>query len=107
MALPTNQSSDAGAIPSRIVSQNSYSNITTSASTLVKTGAGGLHSITINTKGATATATIYDGLTAAGTKIGTLDVSNPGTYTFDVAFALGLFIVTAGTTPADMTVSYR
>lgn len=107
MTSSTDQSKDAGSIPMRPVAQNSYTNITTSTTTLVKSGVGGLHSITVNTKGATETATIYDSLTGSGTKIGTIDVSQPGTFTFDVAFTLGLTIVTAGTTAADITVSYR
>ena len=45
-----------------------YSNISTATTTLVKTGAGILSSITINTTAA-GTITIYDSLTGAGAKI--------------------------------------
>lgn len=90
---------------------NSYKNITTAATTLVKTGEGSLHSIAINETVASATITIYDGLTAAtGTLIGT--ITNPGTLIesqlsllYDVSFGVGLTIVTTGT--QDITVAYK
>lgn len=83
-------------------------NITTSTTTTVKTGAGFLHAISINTKGATAaTATVYDNTAGSGTKLATIDVTaNVGTLILDVKFATGLTIVTATGTPGDLTVSY-
>ena len=87
----------------------SYSNITTNATTTVKSGAGFLHTLCINTKGASAnTATVYDNTTATGTKIATLDTTGSvGCLTYDVAFATGLTIVTATGTAPDLTASYR
>lgn len=83
-----------------------YANISTNTTTTVKSGTGVLHAITINTTAA-ATITIYDSLTATGTKIGTIAASPVigSTLRFDVAFATGLTIVTAGA--SDLTVSYR
>jgi hypothetical protein len=83
-----------------------YKNIAAAATTLVKTGPGVLHSVTINTTAA-ATIGIFDGLTAAGTPIGTIAASPAigSAFSFDVAFATGLTIVTAGA--SDITVSYR
>ena len=53
-----------------------YANVTSNATTTLKSGAGLLHSITINTKGATSnTATIYDNTAGSGTKIGTIDTT--------------------------------
>lgn len=87
----------------------SYSNITTNATTTVKSGAGTLHSIVVNTSGATDTITVYDSTTGSGTKIGTINsAATPGaTLIYDVAFATGLTLVTAGTTPPDITVTYK
>lgn len=83
-----------------------YNNISTATTTLVKTGTGVLHAITINTTAA-AIITIYDSLLGSGTKIGTIAASPAigSTFRFDVAFITGLTIVTAGS--SDITVSYR
>lgn len=80
-------------------------NITTATTTLVKTGAGILHTLTVNATAA-GTITIYDNTSAAGTKIATIKASVvEQTFTFDVAFATGLTIVTAGA--SDITVSFK
>lgn len=87
----------------------SFSNITTNTTTTVKSGAGFLHTVCVNTKGATAnTATIYNNTAGSGTKIGTLDTTaSVGCQTYDAAFSTGLTIVTATGTAADLTVTYR
>jgi len=88
--------------------QFSYNNITTNATTTVKSGAGILHLITVNTKGTATTATLYDNTAGSGTKIGTLNTTfADATFTYDVGFSTGLTVVTAGTTAADLTVSYK
>lgn len=81
------------------------SNITTATTTTVKTGAGMLHSITINTTAA-GTITIYDNTAGSGTKIGTIAASAAGpTFMYNVSFSTGLTIVTGAA--SDITVSYR
>lgn len=84
----------------------SYNHISTLTTTTVKSGAGFLHAIAINTTAATGTATIYDSLTGSGTKIAVVTVASLATLFFDVAFTTGLTIVTA-TAAHDLTVSYR
>lgn len=86
-----------------------YKHIATNTTTVVKSGAGVVHSITINTKGATANiATVYDNTAGSGTVIAIIDTTgNVGTITLDVGFYTGLTIVTATGTAADITVSYR
>ncbi len=90
----------------------SYSNITGQATTVVKSGAGLLHALTINTPVATSVITIYDNTAASGTKIatitlpGTLLQEGPYTATYNVSFSTGLTIVT-GTASSDITASYR
>lgn len=82
-----------------------YNNIITNTTTTVKSGAGFLHSIVVNTTSAGAV-TIYDNTAGSGTKIGTMKASiAEGTYIYDVSFATGLTIVTAGA--SDLTISYR
>lgn len=87
----------------------SISNITTATTTTVKSGAGTLHGINVNTKGTVAsTVTVYDNTAGSGTKIATLDSLNlSGWNQFDVAFATGLTLVTTGTAAPDITVSYK
>lgn len=90
--------------------KNQYiaSNITSQTTTVVATGNGVLHTITFNKPTATGTVTIYNNTAASGTKIGTITTPAspmPVTLTFDVAFGIGLTIVT-GTADQDITVTY-
>jgi len=84
-------------------------NITSSSTTLVKSGAGVMHVTNINSLGTVAsTVAIYDSLTASGTKIATINsLSIAGPQIYDVAFSTGLCVVTTGTIAPDITVSYR
>jgi hypothetical protein len=81
----------------------SYTNITTATTTVVKSGSGFLHAITVN-GGTLGNITIYDNTAVSGTRIATLDTLNRQTYFFDVVFKTGLTIVTAAAT--NITVSY-
>lgn len=82
-------------------------NITTNTTTLVKSGAGFLHTITLNKPVATGTIALYDALTAT-TPFATITVPAGQmvvTLAYDKAFTTGLTIVTA-TVAQDITVSY-
>lgn len=86
-----------------------YANITTNTTTVVKTGPGVLHTITVNIVGtAPATLTIFDNTAGSGTKIATATITASDTwFLYDVGFNNGLTIVTAsGATVGDYTVSY-
>jgi hypothetical protein len=83
-----------------------YGHISTDTTTTLKSGAGVLHSICVNTVGASSTITVDDNTTAATPNIAILSGATLGCYTYDVAFATGLTIVTAVAAP-DLTVSYR
>jgi hypothetical protein len=87
----------------------SASHLAATATTLVKTGAGLLHGVTVNAKGTgTSTVKVYDGLTAGGTLLASIDTTNlAGLFLYDIAFAVGLCVVIAGSTAPDVTVSYR
>lgn len=87
----------------------SYSNITTKTDTVVKTGAGVLHSIIINKPGSSDTLTVYDNTAASGTKIASITVTASVNFVFlyDVAFTTGLTITSGGTTAGDYTATYR
>jgi len=85
-----------------------YVNITTQATTLIKTGQGVLHSITFNNPVATGTLEIDDALTNTTPKIGTITTPAspiPVTLIYDVQFATGLSITT-GTANQDVTICY-
>ena len=85
-----------------------YNNITTQTTTLVKTGAGFLHSITFNKPVSTGTVKIDDAITDTTPIIGTITTPaspQPFTVIYDIAFAVGLTIVT-GTASQDLTISY-
>lgn len=87
-----------------------YNNITLAAptTTTVKAGSGVLHSIAINTPAATGTITIFDSLSGAGTKIGTITSTGtiPAVLIFDVLFKTGLTLTTA-TAAQDITVTFK
>lgn len=88
----------------------SFSHISTSTTTTVKSGAGTLHTININSLGTVAsTITVFDNTAGSGTVIAVLNslTIGQGCYTFDVAFATGLTLVTTGTVAPDVTVSYK
>lgn len=83
----------------------SFSNVSTATTTVVKSGAGTLHSIVVNTTAAGAI-TVYDNTAASGTKIATLKASVvEGDFIYDLAFSTGLTIVTAAA--SDITVTYK
>ena len=88
----------------------SYTNITTDTGTQIKSAAGYLFSVVVNTAGASTTATIYDNTACSGTTIG---IVSTGAQTFlnygpGVYFSSGLCITTSNGTPdADVTVVWK
>lgn len=92
----------------QVVSQSwLFSHISTNTTTTVKSGAGILHTLVINTRGGTSTATVYDNTAGSGTVVAVIDTTLSTTaFVYDVAFATGLTIVTAGVSAADLTISY-
>lgn len=84
-----------------------YLNITTTATTLVKSGAGFLHAIVFNKPASTGTVKIDDALTDTTPVIGTITSGDalPRTVIYDLQFNNGLTIVT-GTAAQDITVIY-
>lgn len=100
------QSSNAGAIPMRQVG-NTPRYIAAATTTLVKTGSGTLSQLNVNTGGAGSIATIYDGLTAAGTVMAIVDTATRGVLPLNVNFVTGLCVVTSGGSPANLTFTYQ
>lgn len=105
MPYPLSLPLDANSKPAPFYSS---ANITTTATTLVKSGAGFLNAITLSKPVATGTIAIYDGLTAAGTLLGTFTIPaspQPSTIPLNIYFGTGLCIVT-GTAAQDIIVTY-
>ena len=89
------------------IQQEGYSflNMSTTVSTLIKSGNGILHAIVVNT-GAAGIVTVYDNTAGSGTKIATLKSGvAEGTYTFDLKFDNGLYVIPAAA--VNVTYIYR
>lgn len=86
---------------------SAYNNAANTAGVQVKSGAGVLGGISVNTAGLTSSATLYDGTNTSGTKLGTFSTLAQVSLPLNLAFATGLFVVLAGGTPADVTIAYK
>jgi hypothetical protein len=93
--------------PVRQVGATPYNTAANTAGHLVKSGAGVLRSISINTPGLTSSCVLYDGTAVeGGVKLATIGTLAQGSLQFDLAFDVGLFMVLAGGTAADVTVGF-
>lgn len=81
--------------------------INTNTTTIVKSGAGHLHTISVNTIGTGETITVYDNTAGSGTIIALITPDFVASNIYDIVFNTGLTIVTAGTTPGSYSVSWR
>ena len=91
-------------------SASSYAHLNSTGTTTIKSGAGILRRVVINTKGsASNTFTIYDNTSGSGTVIAAIDTVNgvSGHFEYNVAFSTGLTVVNASGTSADITVIYE
>src|SRR5882724_445045 len=90
---------------------NLYREINTNASTQVRTGLGFLESIVVNNAGSAWTMQVFDNSACSGTAIAgatAFTVPTAGSsLRYDTTFNTGLCILTAGTTPGSITVSFR
>ena len=88
---------------------SSFSNITTTGTTTIKSGAGIFRRLVINTKGVSSnTFTIYDNTAGSGTVIATVDtVNSTCSLEYGLAFSTGLTIVSASGASANATVIYE
>lgn len=88
-----------------------FAYISTATTTQVKSGAGILHKIIVNTLVASATISLIDNTAGSTVNIGlitlpgTITSDVPFTLTYDLGFTTGLRIITSGAT--DLTVVYR
>jgi hypothetical protein len=99
--------SNVGALSVETIN-NLFNRISTATTTTVKSGAGVLRNVLIGVRSTGGTITIYDSLTGSGTVIAVIDTAVfSGELTFEVAFAIGLTLVTTGAPAADLTVTYR
>lgn len=85
-----------------------YKNLAANGTTTLVAGPGTLVAVNINTKGATAnTLDIFDNTAGSGTKIGHWDTTvQPQSFYLECSFAIGLTVVIAAGTAADITLTY-
>ena len=83
-----------------------FANITSNATTVIKDSAGMLYGITINKAGTSSTATVFDGTTGSGVKLGVLDTTVVGTVGYSTWMRTSITTVTSGSSAADITVIY-
>ena len=111
LPLPTGAATEATlvALSAKVVNGYSFHRSASNATTTIKSGAGVLKRVTINTLGSLLnTCTIYDNTAGSGTIIAVIDPTLvQGTYEYDLVFSTGLTIVTATGTSADITVIYE
>ena len=91
-------------------SASSYAHLNSTGTTTIKSGAGILRRVVINTKGgALNTFTIYDNTSGSGTVIAAIDTTSGvlGNFEYNVAFSTGLTVVNAIGASADITVIYE
>lgn len=87
------------------ISRAQFKRISTATTTLVKSRAGKLLSVTINSR-AIGTATIYDNIVASGTIIAIINLALADSYlSYSTKFSIGLTVVTSAA--ADLTVAYE
>ena len=99
--------SAAGGLTVKPLGATAYNDATGSAGHQIKTGAGVFQGFTVNARGTSSTAALYDGTSSAGTLLATIDTGTASvSLQYGIAFAVGLFIVSSTVTPADITVSY-
>ena len=89
------------------VSNISFNIAAANAGVQIKTGPGVLASMNVNTIVANSTITLFDGLSAAGKKLGAWNTGAgaPPQALVGLAFTTGLFAVVVGT--SDVTVGFR
>jgi|SRR6185312_8284323 len=87
-----------------------FKNITTNASTEVKASPGTVFGIVVNTAGATSNVKLYDDAdgTCSSNLVGTFStLSQTAITNLNISMSIGICALTAGGTPADITILYR
>jgi hypothetical protein len=86
----------------RVEQRNTNTYISTATTTVVKTGAGLLHTLVVN-GGTAGTVIVYDNTAASGTILASFDSTNAlATYVFDCSFSTGLTVVTSAATKVSV-----
>lgn len=85
-----------------------YKNITSSATTVIKSGVTVLHRVVVNNPGSTWVVAIYDNTAGSGATVATLspETAGGGDFEYETSLSNGLTVVTSGTTAGDITVVY-
>lgn len=84
-----------------------YTNITTNTNTQIKSSAGFIFSISVNTAGTASTATLYDNTSCANPSMGIFTTTAQAILPIQGYYPAGLCITTAGAAAADITVRWK
>lgn len=87
----------------RVFMLYAYKNVVGAGTTTVKSGAGILHIMCVNTVGTTVV--LFDNTAGSGNKIGSWTTTALGCFQMDVQYTVGLTVVTVGT--GDLTFAYQ
>lgn len=88
-----------------VAQQGTGTYIVTAATTVLATGPGTLHTVTV-TGGTAGTIIIYDNTAASGRILASIGSTNAlATYTFDVAFSIGCTIITSAATALTVSIT--
>ena len=92
----------------KVIQSFTGTNVSGNSTVTLKNGSGLLHSVSINSKGASAnTCKIYDNTSGGGNLIANIDTtSSLNTLTYDATFSTGLTVVVSGGTAGDLTISW-
>lgn len=102
----------SGGTPVTVTAQtpgNNFCHISTATTTVCKSGAGALHTLSVNNLGTVASVTtVYNNTAGSGAVIAVINtLAGQTSYVYDVTFTIGLTVVTTGTVAPDITISYR
>lgn len=108
-ANPTNQNCvPVGTLtPLPVSPQSSFTRITTNTNTVIKTTPGIFTGISVNTAGATSSATVYNNTTCTGAVIGIFSTLAQIVLNVNAIATTGICVTTAGGTPADITILWQ
>lgn len=103
-SAPNLQNKPAGAIPVYLGAAG-YVHLAAAGGTLVKSGAGVLNRIVVNTGAASATLVLEDAVGAGGTiEIASISAAAPLSLDYGVTFTNGLYVTVTGT--PDITITF-
>lgn len=79
-----------------------YLNLTTAGGTLIKSGAGSLQGVVINSGSTSATLSLFDGTNSSGVSMGIISAASEFDLSYGLQFSTGLFVEIVGSPNATI-----